>query len=101
MYLRQPLLFCCRSQKHPREAAFLVQQYLSTSPRSHHDIVSGGGALKRGKRAGTLMDDPEQAEDAGAGTLRVGSTPVSDPKCWSWLAIIFACCACSGHIAHV
>ncbi|KAK9905768.1 hypothetical protein WJX75_005992 [Coccomyxa subellipsoidea] len=63
------------SQKHPREAAFLVQQYLSTSPRSHHDIVSGGGALKRGKRAGTLMDDPEQAEDAGAGTLRVGSTP--------------------------
>lgn len=39
-----------------------MRQYLSTSPRSHHDILSGGGALKRGKRVGSLLDDPDQEE---------------------------------------
>ncbi|BDA47562.1 hypothetical protein COCOBI_10-4100 [Coccomyxa sp. Obi] len=70
----QPL----ETQKHPREAAILVQQYLSTSPRSHHDIVSGGGVLKRGRHVGTRMEDPDNLrsrQDLATGLQRMASTP--------------------------
>lgn len=50
-----------------REAAFLVQQYLSSSPRSEDDILSAGGALKRGRGGPAGLEE------------RARSTPVRIP----------------------
>ena len=53
-----------------REAAHLVQQYLSASPRSPNDMLSGGGALRRGARRGL---------PGGEALQQQASTPVRGP----------------------
>lgn len=72
----------------------LVQQYLSTSPRPHHDILSAGGALKRGQRMGSLADDDVNDGDHPEGLKRTASTPVrflSSLSCHAGYCKAFAC----------
>jgi hypothetical protein len=71
----------------------LVQQYLSMSPRLHHDLLSGGGALKRGHRMGSLLD-----EGAAAPALRISSTPVSmQANTSALLSLSRSCCTDTHH----
>ncbi len=65
--MRRPRQAAAREGVQSREAAHLVQQYLGASPRSPGDLVSGGGALRRGARRGL---------PGGEGLQRQASTPV-------------------------
>ena len=80
---------------HNREAALLVAQYLSQSPRNAEDLATGYGALRRGQRAdeeisalsvGSHFPPMTAARQQSASQheplARAASTPVHPPSKW-------------------
>ena len=89
------------ASNHNREAALLVAQYLSQSPRNAEDLATGYGALRRGQRAdeeasafsvGSHLPFMTAARQQSASEreplARAASTPVRPPSKWTVCACI-------------